>query len=183
MTKREGFDPSVSAYLELIQSWRNDLRDMATGALQMQGVEDSERDNLQRALDSLRSIDELVKVIGELPYTHVQTFALSHLWGVIGAAFVIGNRGCENPVAQKFLKDKMGAQARSGKHTKEINEVVARHCAALKNAKRAGNKLGTAKDILLGVNSDLAKLGIKPQSEEAVRARIRSLTGALKLAD
>jgi hypothetical protein len=186
--EKKGFDVNdVSAYVGEIEKWRDDLRDMATGALQMQGsIEESERDNLQRALDSLRSVDELVKIIGELPYTHVQAHALGHLWGAIGAAFIIGSRGVENPVTQKFLKDKMGAQARSGKHTKEINEVVARHCAAraaLKNAKRAGNKLGTAKLILEGVNSDLAKLGIKPQSEEAVRARIRSLTGALKLAD
>ena len=113
--EKEGFDVNdVSAYLELIQSWRDDLRDMATGALQMQGIEESERDNLKRAVNSLYSIDELIKIIGELPYAHAQAHALGQLWGVIGAAFIIGNRGSENPVAQKFLKDKMGAQARSG---------------------------------------------------------------------
>ena len=180
--EKQGFDPNdVTAYLELIQSWRDDLRDMATGALQMQGIEESERYNLQRALDLLCSIDELVKIIGERPYAHAQAHALGQLWGAIGAAFIIGSRGIENPLTQKILKDKAAqsaAQARNARPSTrdrdQINEVVARHCAELweKNAKRAGNKLGTAKDILPGVNSDLAKLGIKPLGLDGLCKRI-----------
>ena len=50
--EKEGFDVNdVSAYLEVIQSWRDDLRDIATGALQMKGIEESERYNLQRAIE------------------------------------------------------------------------------------------------------------------------------------
>jgi hypothetical protein len=183
--EKKGFDVNdVSAYLGEIEKWRDDLRDMATGALQMQGIEESERYNLQRALDLLYSIDELVKIIGERPYAHVQAHALGRLWGAIGAAFIIGSRGIENPVTQKFLKDKAAqsaAQARNARPSirdrDQINEVVAQHCAALrdKNAKRAGNKLGTAKDILPGVNSDLAKLGIKPLGENGLRKRIAHL--------
>ncbi len=100
---REGFDANdVSAYLEEIEKWRDDLRDFATDALEMLeniGGNKCERDNLDRALASLRSIDELVKIIGELPYTHVQTHALHQLWAVIGAAFVIGSRAVKNPVS------------------------------------------------------------------------------------
>jgi hypothetical protein len=177
---REGFD-EVSAYLEFIQKWHDDLRNIATSTLQMQGIEDGERDNLKRALNSLYSIDELVKIIGEHPSVCVQAHGFHNLWSIIAAAYVIGNRGAENPVTQKFLKDKTAqstAQARSAKpstrHRDQINEIVARHCAALwnKNAKRAGNKLGTAKDILPGVNSDLAKLGIKPLGLDGLCKRI-----------
>jgi hypothetical protein len=178
---KKGFVPYIPAYLELIQLRRDDLRDKAAGALRMQGIEESERYNLQRAIDSLRSIDELVKLIGESPYTHVQAYALGHLWGAIGAAFIIGSRGIKNPLTQKFLKDKTAqstAQARNARPSTrdrdQINEIVARHCADLwdKNAKRAGNKLGTAKDILPGVNSDLAKLGIKPLGLDGLCKRI-----------
>jgi hypothetical protein len=104
---REGFDASdVSAYLELIQTWRDDLRDMATVTLKMLeniGGTKCERDDLDRALASLRSIDELVKIIGELPYTHVQAHALHQLWAVIGAAFVVGSRAVKNPVSGKVV--------------------------------------------------------------------------------
>jgi hypothetical protein len=102
---REGFDASdVSAYLELIQTWRDDLRDMATVTLEMLeniGGTERERDDLNRALDSLRSIDELVKIIGELPYAHARAHALHQLWAVIGASFVIGSRAVKNPVSGK----------------------------------------------------------------------------------
>jgi hypothetical protein len=102
---REGFDANdVSTYLELIQKWHDDLRDFATVTLEMlknMGGNERERDDLNRALNSLRSIDELVKIIGELPYTHVQTHALHQLWAVIGAAFVIGSRAVKNPVSGK----------------------------------------------------------------------------------
>jgi hypothetical protein len=103
---REGFDANdVSAYLELIQTWRDDLSDMATVTLEMLeniGGNKCERDDLDRALASLRSIDELVKIIGELSYTHVQTHALHQLWAVIGAAFAIGSRAVKNPVSGKL---------------------------------------------------------------------------------
>jgi hypothetical protein len=184
--EKEGFDVSppsfgVSAYREEIEKWRNDFRDIAAGALEMQGIEESERDNLKRAVKSLRSIDELVKFIGERPYTHVQAYALSHLWGAIGAAFIIGSRGIENPLTQKFLKDKWAqstAQARSAKpsirNRDQINEVVTRHCADLwkKKPTRAGSKRGTAEDILEGVNSEMAKSRIKPFSLEGLRKLI-----------
>ena len=177
--EKKGFDVNdVSAYLGEIEKWRNDLRDMATGALQMQGIEETERDNLKRALNSLRSIDELVKIIGELPYTHAQAHALGQLWGAIGAAFIIGSRGVENPVTQKFLNDKLAknaARARSAKRSVEINEIVARHVAGCKNPKRVGNKAGTAAEILPEVNSDLEKSGIKLLSKEGLRKRIARL--------
>jgi hypothetical protein len=104
---RESFDANdVSAYLREIETWRDDLRDMATVTLEMLeniGGTKRERDDLGRALASLRSIDELVKIIGELPYTHVQTHALHQLWAVIGAAFVIGSRAVKNPVSGKVV--------------------------------------------------------------------------------
>jgi hypothetical protein len=132
-------------------------------------------------LDSLRSVDELVKIIGELPYAHAQAHALGQLWGAVGAAFIIGSRGIENPLTQKFLRDKTAqstAQARSAipriKHRDQINEVVARHCAALwnRNPKRAKSKRGTAMDILVGVDSDLAELRIKPLGLDGLCRRI-----------
>jgi hypothetical protein len=186
--EKEGFDVSppsfgVSAYREEIEKWRDDLRDIAARALQMQGVEDSERYNLQRALELLYSIDELVKIIGERPYAHVQAHALGRLWGTIGAAFIIGSRGIKNPLTQKFLEDKWAqstAQARNAlprtRDRDQINAIVARHCAAYKNRKRAGNKRGTAEDILPGVNAELAESGIKPPlSLNALRKRVARL--------
>jgi hypothetical protein len=180
--EKKGFDVNdVSAYLGEIEKWRDDLRDMATGALQMQGIEESERDNLKRAIDLLRSIDELVKIIGERPYAHAQAHALGQLWGAIGAAFIIGSRGIDNPLTQKILKDKSTkrvAGARSAKprikERDQINAVVARHCADrwAENPLRKKTKSGTARDILEVVNADLVKLRIKPLSEEAVRKRI-----------
>jgi hypothetical protein len=140
----------------------------------MQGIEESERDNLKRALNSLGSIGELVKVIGELPYTHAQAHALGQLWRAIGAAFIIGSRGIKNPLTQKFLNDN-AARARSAKRTDEINEIVARRVTGCKNSKRVGNKAGTAAEELAGVNSDLEKLGIKPLSKEGLRKRIARL--------
>jgi hypothetical protein len=179
--EKEGFDVNdVSAYLELIQSWRDSLHDIATGALQMQGIEESERDNLKRALNSLYSIDELVKIIGEHPYTHVQAHGFHNLWSIIGAAFIIGSRGIENPLTQKILKDeraKSTARARSGKpstrHRDQINEVVGRHSADHTNPRRQ-NANAKATDILEAVNSDLAKLGIT-LTHESLRKKISSL--------
>jgi len=169
-----------TTYLKFIRLWRRQLRDIATKALQMEGVEDGERDNLKRAIDLLRSIDELVKIIGERPYAHAQAHALGQLWGAIGAAFIIGSRGIENPLTQKFLKDKAAksaARARSGKRTEEIDKIIARRQAALcdKNPTRAGNPNGIARDIYPDVNSDLAKSGIKRLSQEAIRKRIARL--------
>jgi hypothetical protein len=180
--EKKGFDVNDgSAYLGEIEKWRDDLRDMATGALQMQGVEDSERYNLKKALDSLRSVDELVKIIGELPYAHAQAHALGQLWRVIGAAFIIGSRGIENPITQKILKDKSTkrvAGARSAKprikERDQINAVVARHCADrwAENPKRKKTKSGTARDILDGVNADLVKLRIEPLKHDGLLKRI-----------
>jgi hypothetical protein len=194
--KKKGFDVTpaakfgIKAYRREIKKWRDDLRNIATGALQMQGIEDCERDNLRRALDSLLGpvldgrqshgcVDELVKIIGELPYAQDQAYALSKLWSAIGAAFIIGSRGIENPLTEKFREDEAAqsaALARSAKprikECDQIDEVIARHCAAYKNPKRAGNKSGIAEDILSDVNSDLARLRIKPFSKEALRKRI-----------
>jgi hypothetical protein len=179
--EKEGFDVNdVSAYLREVKKWRVDLRRIAIGALQMPGVEDSERENLRRARKSLRSIHELVKIMGELPYTHAQAHALSHLWGTIGAAFVIGSRGIKNPLTEKFLQDKTAqstAHARNAipriKHRDQIDEIVARHVAGCKNPKRAGSKAGIADKILAGVNADLKKeLGIDPLSLDWLRKRI-----------
>ncbi len=170
--EKKGFDVfDVPAYLREIKEWRVNLRAIARGALDMQGIEESERYNLQRALKSLRSIHELVKIIGERPYAHDQAHALHQLWGAIGAAFIIGSRGIENPLTQKFLKDKTAqstAQARNArprtKDRDQINKVVARRCADrwAENPTRKKTKLGTAGDILEGVNADLKELGIDP---------------------
>ena len=97
MTKRKGFDPRAPVYLELIQLRRNDLRDIAADALQMQGIEESERGNLERAMNSLRSIDGLAKLIGEHPYVHVQAHALHQLWGAIGAVFTSAAAASRTP--------------------------------------------------------------------------------------
>jgi hypothetical protein len=165
---KKGSVPYIPAYLDLIQLRRDDLRDKAAGALQMQGIEESERDNLERALKLLGSIDELVKIIGESPCAHVQkAHALVHLWSAIGAVFIIGSRGIKNPITEKFLKDSV-AGARSAKprikERDQINAVVARHVADChaKNPLRKKTKSGTATDILEGVNADLVKLRIEP---------------------
>jgi hypothetical protein len=183
---REGFDVNdVSAYRRTIEKWRDDLRNIATRTLQMQGIEEGERYNLQRALDSLysrladgtitSSIDELVKIIGELPYAHAQAHALHQLWGAIGAAFVIGSRGIKNPLTEKFLRDS-AAQARNAKprirDRDQIRKVISRHVAGCKNRKRAGIKSAIAAEILAGVNSDLAKLRIKPFKQDGLRKLI-----------
>jgi hypothetical protein len=164
-------EPYGPAYLDLIRLRTDDLRDTANRTLQMPNIEESERDNLNLALKSLDLIDELVKVIRKRPDDLVA------LWRVMGAVYIIGTRGTENPLTEKSRKDSV-AGARSAKprieHRDQINEVVARHCAALweKNAKLATTKKGTAAAILAEVNSDLAKLGIEPLTEEALRKRI-----------
>ena len=179
--EKKSLAPYGPAYRDLIQLRRDDLRRIATEALQMQDIEESERDNLELALRLLGSIDELVKIIDKHPSRVQQAHALVHLWKVIGAGVIIGSRGIKNPITEKFLKDKTAqsaAQARNARPSTrdrdQINEVVARRCAALwgKNPKRARNKLGTAKDILPGVNSDLAKLGIKPLGLDGLCKRI-----------
>jgi hypothetical protein len=190
---RKSFDANdISAYRREIKRWRDDLRDIATGALGMQGIEDSERDNLQRALDSLlgpvlkgrRShgcVDELVKIISEFPYAHDQTYAFSKLWGVIGAAFIIGSRGIKNPLTQKFQEDKAEQSAAHARNAKprikegdQINAVIARHCAdrCAVNPLRKKTKSGIAGDILEGVNAELWKSRINPLSKDALRRRI-----------
>jgi hypothetical protein len=124
---REGFDPNdVCTYLELIELWRDHLRDMATGTLEMLeniGGTERERDDLNRALGSLRSIDELVKIIGGLPYTHAQTHALHQLWAVIGAAFVIGSRAVKNPVSGKV--GTAAARSKAAENRKPFQKALA----------------------------------------------------------
>jgi hypothetical protein len=186
--EKEPFDVSppsfgVSAYVGEIEKWRNDLRDIATGALQMQGIEESERYNLKRAINLLCSIDELVKVIGESPYAHAQAHALGQLWGAISAAFIIGSRGIKNPLTQKFLEDRM-VRARGGKRTEEGDEIICKEARELyrRNATRVGNESGTAKDILLKVNSERKKRGMEDTTDDAIRRRIDKLSKLGKLA-
>jgi hypothetical protein len=176
--EKKGFDVNdVSAYLEEIEKWRDILQATLTSALTIEGIKESEQKELALAVNCIASIDHLAKIITELPHTHDQAYALSRLLSIIGAAFVAGKYDSESPIAQK-VRARWAAQARSAKpstkHRDQINEVVARHCAALwdKNPKRARNKLGTAKDILPGVNSDLAKLGIKPLGLDGLCKRI-----------
>ncbi len=48
--EKKGFDVfDVPAYLREIKEWRVNLRAIARGALDMQGIEESERYNLQRS--------------------------------------------------------------------------------------------------------------------------------------
>jgi hypothetical protein len=184
--EKEGFDVSppsfgVSAYREEIERWRDDLRDCATEALGFEGIEAGERENLERAIKLLRSIDQLVNLIGKRPYVHEQAHELSLLWGIIGATFIIANRGCENPVTEKFLRDEAAqgtAHARSAlprtRDHDQIDKVIVGHCADLwkKKPMRAESALGTAGDIREGVNAKLAELGIDPLTLEALRKRI-----------
>jgi hypothetical protein len=175
---KKGLVPYSPAYRDLIQLRRDDLRDNAAGVLQMQGIEESERDNLERALDLLGSIDALVKILDKHPSHVQQAHALVHLWKVIGAVFIIGSRGIKNPITEKFLKDKTAqstARARDAKRSAEINEVVARHVAGCKNSKRVGNKAGTAAEILTAVNADLAESGLGRLDKDALRKRIARL--------
>src|ERR1700681_194747 len=164
------------AYLDLIQVRTDNLRDTAKRTLQMPGIEEGERDNLDLALKRLGSIDALVKIIRKRPD------ALVHLWKAMGAVYIIGTRGTENPLTQKIRKDKAAqstAKARNAipriRDGDRINKVIDRHCTAYKNRKRAGNKRGTAEDILPGVNAELVESEINPLSLDALRKRIARL--------
>jgi hypothetical protein len=160
--------PYGPAYLDLIRLRTDDLRDTASRTLQMPNIEEGERDNLDLALKSLGLIDELVKVIRKRPD------ALVALWRAMGAVYIIGTRGTENPLTEKFRRDKTAqstAHARNAKpsvrNRDQINEVVARHVAGCKNPKLVA---------LAGVNADLKKLRLRPlPSKEALRKRIARL--------
>ena len=102
--------------------------------------------------------------------------------GAMGAVYIIGTRGTENPLTQKIRKDKAAqstAKARNAipriRDGDRINKVIDRHCTAYKNRKRAGNKRGTAEDILPGVNAELVESEINPLSLDALRKRIARL--------
>jgi hypothetical protein len=179
---KKGLVPYGPAYRDLIQLRRDDLRGIATRALEMQGIEESERDNIERALDLLGSIDALVKILDKHPSHVQQAHALVHLWKVIGAVFVIGSRGIKNPLTEKFLKDKTAqstAHARDGrkptKHRGPIDKIIADHVAdygKLKGPKRTSKK-GIAERIHAGVMADLKKkLGIGPFGPDWLRKRI-----------
>jgi hypothetical protein len=175
----EGFDANdVSTYLELIQKWHDDLRDMATGALQIQGIGKSERKNLEKALNSLRSIDELVKIIGELPYTHVQAHAQHQLWAVIGAAFVIGSRAVKNPISGKIQTNK----AHKSKTTKSrtVRDIVSRCAASFWERKPSfkDNPGGTATGIFDLVNGELPKEA--QVTERVIRGHVTGLISEMK---
>ena len=177
---REGFDANdVSTYLELIQKWRDDLRDMATGALQMQGIEETERDNLKRALNSLGSIGELVKIIGELPYAHAQAHALGQLWGIIGAAFVIGSHAVKNPIIGK-TQTKQANKTKIAR-SQLIVKISIPHVRSLwqKKSKRRASLDGTAREILANVNEDLKRTGQKPTTSRAIRGLMHEIESAL----
>ena len=172
--------PYSPAYRDLIQLRSDDLRGIATRALEMPGIEESEQDNIERALKLLDSIDELVKILDKRPSHVQQAHALVHLWKVIGAVFIIGSRGIENPLTEKFRKDKRAqstAHARnakpSTKYRDQINKVVKRHSGDHTNPRRQ-NPNAKAIDILEAVNSDLAKLGIT-LTHESLRKKISSL--------
>ncbi len=178
--EKQGFDPNdVTAYLELIQSWRDDLRDMATGALQMQGIEGSERKSLKRALDSLRSIDELVKLIGERPYAHVQAHALSQLWTVITAAFVIGSHAVKNPITGK-TQTKQANKTKTAR-SQLIVKISIPYVRSLwqKNPKHRASLDGTAREILANVNEDLNRISQKPTTSRAIRGMMHEIASAL----
>jgi hypothetical protein len=165
---REGFDPNdVSTYLELIQTWRDDLRGFATGALQIQGIGKSERKNLEKALDSLRSIDELVKIIGELPYTHVQTHALHQLWAVIGAAFVIGSRAVKNPVSGKL--GTAAGRSKAAENDEPRLELTRKLIATAEKVSPPGR--GHAKAVDTWVRVEMEKLGYDVCEETVSRQR------------
>jgi hypothetical protein len=205
----------VPYYRDLIQVRRDDLRSIATGALEMlakrleggadvgdelddieqvaapvepgndqEGIEEIERDNIQRALDWLGSIDELVKIIDKRP-SHVQQAhaPLEHLWKVIGAAVIIGTRGIENPLTKKFRKDETdqrAAHARKNrkptKHRDKIDTIVTDVVTACTNSSlRAGSATGIA-EALHGKFS--AKLKKKLRTKRTVawfRKRITKL--------
>jgi hypothetical protein len=174
--EKEGFDVNdVSAYVGEIEKWRDDLRDMATGALQMKGIEESERYNLKKALDSLRSIDELVKIIGERPYAHVQAHALSHLWSVLGAAFVIGSRAVKNPISGK-IQTKKAHESKTMKSQCQ-REIVGRCAASLWERKPIfwDNAEGTAAEILSLFNGELSKANQKQVSKRVIRGHVTKL--------
>ena len=176
---REGFDPNdVSTYLELIQFWRDGLRDKATWALQMQGIGESERYNLQRALDSLHSIDELIKIISERPYAHAQAHALGQLWAVIGAAFVIGSRAVKNPISGK-IQTKRAHESRAMESQCQ-REIVGRCAASLWEKKPIflDNAEGTAKEIFSLVNGELLKTSHKQITKRVIRGHVTKLVSA-----
>ena len=175
-------EPYGPAYRDLIQLRRDDLRDKAAGALQMQGIDESERENIERALKLLGSIDALVKILDKHPSHVQQARALVHLWKVIGAGFIIGSHGIKSPITDKFRT----AHARNGRPRirdhDQIQEVIDRHCDPLwkKKPTYAGNQLGTAKAIREGVNAELATLRIDPLGLHALAKKI-VLLGKKKL--
>jgi hypothetical protein len=169
------------AYLKEIENWRDILHGALTDTLKMEGIKDAERKELTLALDCVASIDHLVRFITEtVPHAHDQAYALSRLWSAIGAAFVTGKYDSENPIARTAMT-RLAARARSFKprirDRDKIMEVIERHRVALwaRNPKRVGNANATAADILPGVNSDLAGLGIKPLSRDGLRKKLRLL--------
>jgi hypothetical protein len=170
-----------TAYLEEIEKWRDDLRDMATVTLEMLekiGGNERERDDLNRALDSLRSIDELVKVIGELPYTHVQAHALGQLWAVIGAAFVIGSRAVKNPVSGKVQTK--GAHKSITTKSQHVRDIVERCAAPFWERKPSfrDNPGGTATGIFDLVNGELPKEA--QVTERVIRGHLTKLISEMK---
>jgi hypothetical protein len=173
---REGFDASdVSAYLELIQTWRDDLRDMATVTLEMLeniGGNKCERDDLDRALASLRSIDELVKIIGELPYTHVQTHALHQLWAIIGAAFVVGSRAVKNPVSGKVVT--APGRSKAAENDEPRLELMRKLIATAEKVSPPGR--GHAKAVDTQVRVEMEKLGYDVCEETVSRQRRKMVT-------
>jgi hypothetical protein len=186
--EKEGFDVNdVSAYLDQIQSWQDLLRTAATSAWKMDGIKDAERQELELAVRCAASVDHLAKVISGLPYTHEQAYALSKLLSIMGAAFIAGKYDSESPIAQKLLKDERVermVRTRSGKRTEEGDEIICKEAQELyrRNSTRVGNESGTAKDILLKVNSERKKRGMEDTTDDAIRRRIDKLSKLGKLA-
>ena len=98
---------------------------------------------------------------------------LAGLQGVIGSAFIVGSHGVKNAVNLRKMQDR-AAVARERKRPDDVEEVVHRHRDILWSKKTlfSENKLGTAKQIRDDVNADLAKMGIDPLTENAIRKRL-----------
>jgi hypothetical protein len=164
-----------AANLGKVETWRDDLRDMATVTLEMLeniGGNERERDDLNRASDSLRSIDELVKIIGELPYTHAQAHALGQLWAVIGAAFVIGSRAVKNPVSGK-VGTAPGRSRVAENHAPQL-ELITKLITTAEKDCPPGRGHATAVDNQVRV--EMKKLGYDVCEETVSRRRRKMVT-------
>jgi hypothetical protein len=179
----------VAAEFSAVEDWRDILLASLNGALTMDGIKLDERKDIEVAARCIASVDHLAKIIDRLPYSHEQAYAFSQLRNIMGAAFVAGKCDSESPTTKKLTNKWAAEQAAkqaaqsiaharkakpSTKHRDKIDEVVGQCSKDHKNSMRQ-NANAKALDILTAVNSELAKLKIKPLTHNALRKKISSL--------